>query len=140
MRSFGRQAKANNWARLAMKFGLLLTDAKIWDAVNDQLRERTDDVKEAVKQKYDDTADRLYEARNALQGRSDWFASTASFLGGIGIGVGLGILFAPVSGEEARAALRDKAADVRNKVSDFAAGASRYGSSATSGATGTDGA
>jgi hypothetical protein len=139
MRSFRRQTKAKNWARLAMKFGLLLTDAKMWDAFNDQLREHTDDVKDTVRQRYDDAAERLHEARHALQGRSDWVTSTASFLGGVGIGVGLGILFAPVSGEEARAALRDKAADVRNKVSDFAAGASRYGSSATAGATGTDG-
>ncbi len=137
MRSFGRKTKAKKLARLAMKLGLLLTDAKLWDAVNDQLRERADEVREAVREKYDDTADRLYEARNALRGRSDWFATTASFLGGVGIGVGLGILFAPVSGEEARAALRDKATDVKNKVSDFAAGASRYGSA--TGATGTTG-
>jgi gas vesicle protein len=126
-------------ARLAMKLGLLFTDAKLWDAVNEQLRERADEVRDAVRERYDDTTDRLHEAGNALRGRSDWFSTTASFLGGIGIGVGLGILFAPVSGEEARAALRDKATDVRNKVSDFAAGASRYGSSATAGATGTDG-
>jgi YtxH-like protein len=137
MRSFGRRSKAKNWARLAMKFGLLLTDAKIWDSVNEQLRDRADDVRDAMRHKYEDTTDRLYEARNALQGRSDWLPTTASFLGGIGIGVGLGILFAPVSGEEARAALRDKAVDVKNKVSEFAAGTSRYGT--PSAATGTDG-
>jgi len=120
-----------------MKFGLLLTDAKMWDAVNEQLKERSDDVRGAMKEKYEDTTDRLREARNALQGRSDWVASTASFLGGVGIGVGLGILFAPVSGEEARAALRDKATDVKNKVSDFTSGATRY--SSTTAATGTNG-
>jgi hypothetical protein len=137
MRTFGRRSKAKNWARLAMKFGLLLTDAKIWESINEQLLERADDVRDAVRHKYEDTTDRLYEARNVLQGRSDWVTPTASFLGGVGIGVGLGILFAPVSGEEARAALRDKAVDVKNKVSEFAAGANRYGTPST--ATGTEG-
>ncbi len=137
MRALGRESKAKQWLRFAMKFGLLLTDAKMWDAVNEQLKERSDDVRGAMKEKYEDTTDRLREARNALQGRSDWVASTASFLGGVGIGVGLGILFAPVSGEEARAALRDKATDVKNKVSDFTSGATRY--SSTTAATGTNG-
>ena len=137
MRSFGRRSKAKNWARLAMKFGLLLTDAKIWDSINEQLRERADDVRDVVRNKYEDTTERLADARDALQGRNDWLPSTASFLGGIGIGVGLGILFAPVSGEEARAALRDRAFDVKNKVSEFAAGANRYSTPST--ATGTEG-
>jgi len=137
MRALGRESKAKQWLRFAMKCGLLVTDPKMWDAVNEQLKERSDDVKDVVKQKYEDTTDRLRESRNALQGRSDWLASSASFLGGVGLGVGLGILFAPVSGEEARAALRDKAADVKQKVSDFTAGAARYGSSAA--ATGTNG-
>ena len=137
MRALGRESKAKQWLRFAMKCGLLVTDPKMWDAVNEQLKERSDDVKDVVKQKYEDTTDRLREARNALQGRSDWLASSASFLGGVGLGVGLGILFAPVSGEQARAALRDKAAGVGHKVSDFTAGATRHGSSAA--ATGTNG-
>ncbi len=141
MRSLGRRNKAKQWVRFALKTGLLLTDAKAWEAVNDQLRERADDVKEAARERYEDATDRLQSASDALQGRrSDWLASTASFLGGIGIGVGLGILFAPVSGEEARAALRDRAIDFKDKVSDFASGANRFGASvAGSAATGTDG-
>jgi hypothetical protein len=140
MRAFGRQSKAQQWLRFAMKFGLLLTDAKMWEAVNEQLRERAEDVKGAVRERYEDAADRIHGAHNALHGTRDWVTPTASFLGGIGIGVGLGILFAPVSGDEARAALRERAVDVKNRVSDFAAGASRFGSPGTSTpATGTDG-
>jgi gas vesicle protein len=135
MRALGRRNRAKQWARFALKCGLLLTDAKAWEAVNEQLRDRADDVREAVKQKYDDASEQVQDAREALQGRSEWLTSTASFLGGVGIGVGLGILFAPVSGEDARALLRDKAMDFKGKVSDFTAG-TRFGSSA---ATGTDG-
>jgi hypothetical protein len=117
--------KTKEWARLAMKFGLLLTDAKLWKAMNEQLRERSEDLSEVVRREYEDTTDRLVDARRALQGQSDWFARVASLLAGLGVGVGLGLLLAPASGAETRAALRDKAVDVKNNVGDIAARATR---------------
>ena len=118
----GRRAK--QWARLAMKMGLFLTDAKLWSALNHQLRERAGDMTESMRETYEETSDRLDNAQAALRGRIHWFGPTLGFLGGVGIGVGLGMLLAPVSGEEARTAIRDKAAGVKNKVTDFAAGSS----------------
>ncbi|MGA9528961.1 MAG: YtxH domain-containing protein [Terriglobales bacterium] len=123
MRTFGSQTTAKQWARLALKFGLLLTDAKLWSAINDQVKERAGDVSDVMKQKYEDTSDRLGDVRDAWQGKTDWVVPVMSFVGGIGLGIGVGILFAPVSGEEARAVLRDKAEDVKNKVNDIASGA-----------------
>lgn len=107
-----------------MKIGLFLTDAKLWSAINDQLRERADDITESVRGTYKETSSRLDNAQAALRGRTHWFGSTLGFLGGVGIGVGLGMLLAPVSGEEARSAIRGKATDVKNKVTDFASGSS----------------
>jgi len=118
----GRRAK--QWARFAMKMGLFLTDAKLWSALNHQLRERAGDMTESMRETYEETSDRLDNAQAALRGRTHWFGPTLGFLGGVGIGVGLGMLLAPVSGEEARTAIRDKAAGVKNKVTDFAAGSS----------------
>lgn len=121
MASFkGRNAK--QWARFAMKTGLFLTDAKLWSVINDQLRERAEDIGESVRGSYKETSSRLDNAQAALRGRTHWFGSTLGFLGGIGIGIGLGMLLAPVSGEEARSVIRGKATDVKNKVTDFAAG------------------
>jgi len=138
MRALGRESKAKQWLRFAMKCGLLVTDPKMWEAVNEQLKERSDDVKDCRETEVRGH-DGFGSANPATRCRAVaiGLASSASFLGGVGLGVGLGILFAPVSGEEARAALRDKAADVKQKVSDFTAGAARYGSSAA--ATGTNG-
>jgi gas vesicle protein len=144
--SFGKRNTAKHWARFAMKFGLVLSDPKLWSSLNDQLRDRTDDVSDVAKDKYDamrekykDASDRFSNASSALQGESHWLAPTLSFIGGIGVGVGLGILFAPLSGEEMRGVIRDKAADVtndvKNKVSNMK---SRYRASDAA-FTGTDG-
>jgi hypothetical protein len=123
MASFrGRSAK--QWARFAMKIGLFVTDTKLWSAVNEQLRERAEDISESMRGTYKETSSRLDNAQAALRGQTHWFGSTLGFLGGIGIGVGLGMLLAPVSGEEARSVIRGKASVVKNKVTDFAGGTS----------------
>ena len=97
MASFrGRSAK--QWARFAMKIGLFLTDAKLWSAINDQLRERAEDLSDSMRGTYKETSSRLDNAQAALRGRTHWFGSTLGFLGGVGVGVGLGMLLAPVSG------------------------------------------
>jgi gas vesicle protein len=137
MATLGRRSSAKQWARLAMKAGLFLTDAKLWSAINEQLKERADDVGDAVRRGYSETSDRLDNAQAALRGESHWFASTMTFLGGVGIGIGLGMLLAPMSGEEARATIRDKAEDVRNRVGDFTGSSSRFRPSSAS--TGTEG-
>jgi gas vesicle protein len=41
-----------------------------------------------------------------------------SFLYGLGLGIGLGILFAPMSGEETRGNLSDRANDLANSARD----------------------
>jgi gas vesicle protein len=138
MASFGKR-NAKQWARFAMKIGLFLTDAKLWSAVNDQLKERAEDFTDSMRDTYTETSSRLDNAQAALRGRTHWFGSTLGFLGGIGIGVGLGMLLAPVSGEEARSAIRGKAADVKNKVTDFATGSSGTTPIRSSQSTGTTG-
>jgi gas vesicle protein len=121
MRSHRRDA-ARKWARAALKCGLLLTDTNLWTSIGEQLRDRVSDVRDEMQRRYEDTADRLHEAHDALHGRKNhWLTHTASFVGGVGIGVGLGVLLAPVSGEEARAAVRDRVVDFKNKVTNAAA-------------------
>ena len=116
-----------------MKVGLLITDAKLWAAVNDRVRERAGDLGDLVRDKYEVATDRLDDARGALRGETDWVSPVASFLGGIGIGVAVGMLFAPVSGEEARAAIRDRAKDVTSKVNEMAGSGARFRGTGTEG-------
>lgn len=156
MHPLGRRTSAKGWARLAMKCGLLLTDPKLWTSIEGQLSEhaddlstvmrrryrdasgRVDDINDTVRKTYADAADRLQDVGDALRGRSHWAAPTAAFLGGIGVGVGLGLLFAPVPGDEARAALRERAVDVTGRMGEVASSKFRSQSSRSS-STGTEG-
>lgn len=149
MRGFRRQSTIQNWGRLALKCGLLLTDAGLWKSIGSQLRDRADDVGDVVRSKYDDvsdvmrdryedTADRFGRAQDALQGRRNWVAPAASFIGGVGLGVGLGLLLAPASGDETRSALRDKVVDLKNRAQDAVSDNTLYRAAVRASSTGTD--
>jgi gas vesicle protein len=144
--AFGKRNTVKQWARFAMKFGLVLSDPKLWSTLNDQLKDRADDMSDVIKDKYgvvrdryQDATDRFSDATSALRGDSQWLAPTLSFVGGIAVGVGVGILFAPVSGEEARSAIRDKASDVANDVKNKVSKMTNRHRTSDAAFTGTDG-
>jgi hypothetical protein len=130
-----------------MKAGLFLTDAKLWSVINDRLRDRADDASDVIRDTYEETTNRLDNARSAIRGESHWIRPVSSFVGGIGIGIGVGMLLAPVSGEEARAAIRDRAVDMKKRAVDMServsgyasSGAPRFRSSTETASTGTEG-
>ena len=111
--------KTANWARFAMKCGLLATDASVWAALRNFLSESSDDVQDAFR--------RTDNLATSVRAHRRW-SHASTLLTGIGIGVGIGMLMAPVSGERARGAIRNKAVDLRNKVTDVTDWASRFGS------------
>jgi hypothetical protein len=118
---------AKDWAKLALKFGLVLAAPKVWRAISDQLNDRVEDlsdrlsrgfeeVSETTTRKFGDAGDRLSGASDALRGRRSWAGPLTGLAVGIAIGTGLGVLLAPASGGETREALRDKAAQTRKQV------------------------
>jgi gas vesicle protein len=116
MPNIGSRHNARDWARLALKMGLLLTEPKVRAAVGEQLKNRVDQVTETIASKYEDAVDRLEAAGAAFQGRSYWPSRVVGFLLGVGVGAGLGILLAPASGSETREAIRGRAVDMKKKV------------------------
>ena len=126
MRALTKRHTGTNWVRFFLKLGLLATDATVWASMNHLLTEREDAG----------DAQRLRQKVSAnlapRRGRSHF----STLLTGIGIGLGIGMLFAPVSGEEARGVIREKASDVKDKWDDVAAWAG-LGSSQMSRRTGT---
>ena len=120
MRNFGSRNGLKDWARLAARLGLMLTEPKTRAAVIDQAKDQMDYVTDTIASKYEDAVDRLEAVGAALQGRTYWPSRITGFLLGVGVGTGLGILLAPAAGSETREAIREKAAEVKNKVVELA--------------------
>jgi hypothetical protein len=116
MRNLRSRKTMKDWARLAARLGLLITEPGIRAAIGDQFKDQADRVADTVTSKYEDAVDRLEAVGAALQGRSYWPSRAMGFLLGVGVGAGLGILLAPGSGSETREAIRGKAIDAKNKV------------------------
>ncbi len=104
-----RNRRTKDWARLAMGAGLLLTDAKLWSAVQNQMRGHADEMSDTINGKYGDASSRLANASDALRGRSKW-PSWGSFLLGVGIGTGIGIFVAPGAVDKVRNAYNERTA------------------------------
>lgn len=128
MNALRRRPKTKNWIRFALKLGLLATDATVLASIGRMLTERNDSS-EALRPR-----ERL---ASDLRAKNGW-SHASTLLVGVAVGVGVGMLFAPVSGEQARSTIRDTALDVRDKVSNMAAWAGRIGpTSASRRSTGT---
>jgi len=92
-----------------MRAGLLLTDAKLWSAVQNQMRDRADEMSDAINEKYEDASERVSNAGDALRGRSQW-PTWGSFPARDRIGTGIGYLVAPTSVDRVRNTITDRAA------------------------------
>ena len=85
MRRHDLRSGTKQWARIAMKLGLLATDPRVWADVNERLSARMEDMSDAMKERYDEGVERLKDANEALHGRNHWVGPTVSFLGGIAL-------------------------------------------------------
>jgi gas vesicle protein len=144
--------KVQNWARGAVKLGLLLTDPKVRNAITDTFRDsfsdvsdtlsdKYSDVSKQVSHKYEDVMDRLDSVAENFRHPNPWPARVGGFLMGVGVGVGLGILFAPAPGSETRETVTDRVNEMKDRVVQSANTAtSKIRSSVTSmPSTGTEG-
>jgi YtxH-like protein len=139
MRAFGTRYTPKEWARIAMKVGLLVTDAKLLAALNKRMHEHAADMGDMIRGDYNQMSERLSAPRIQFRGNTDWFARVTGLLAGIGIGIGVGMLIAPSSGQETRANLRARVNDVKNSVGDVATRAVRARSTGDVRSTGTVG-
>jgi hypothetical protein len=127
MTVFRRRPSKKNWFRFAMKLGLLGSDRAVLSSIGRMLREEGD-AHDVLRPRERLSAD--------LQRKRGWSHASTLFVG-FALGAAVGILFAPVTGEEARNTIREKFGDMRGKVNDVAAWAGRGGPSPTTRSTGT---
>lgn len=125
MTALRRRPTTKNWVRFAMKLGLLATDAAVWTSIARMLSERDEP-----------TAIRRDRLASNLSSNRGW-SHSSTLLVGVAIGVGIGMLFAPVSGQEARNTLRNTANGMKEKFSNGGWQSSSGSSAASRRATGT---
>jgi gas vesicle protein len=122
-----RKSKVQNWARTAVKLGLLLTDPKVRNTIGETFKEHASDVSDTlsdtysdvsgrVSSKYEDVMDRLDSLTDGFQNRNPWPSRVGGFLLGVGVGVGVGMLFAPAAGSETREATREAVSGMKDRV------------------------
>jgi hypothetical protein len=95
------------------------------DPVRDRLADQTDTVSDKAKDVYEEASCRVRKASRAMTGEDrSGLSSVAALLAGLGVGVALGILFAPASGEQIRRNIADTAREfggrTRSRVSNEA--------------------
>jgi hypothetical protein len=115
-----------------MKLGLLATDAALWSSLAHMLSER-DDARHPVRSRDRLSSDFQTPDRHIGHG----WSHASTLLAGVGIGLGLGLIFAPMSGEQARLAIRDTAATLKNRMGNVVDWASRRPSEVGRRSTGT---
>ena len=84
--------------------------------LRERLPDNIDDIKGLARETYDTASNRLGRASNVLRGKEESriFSKVGALL--IGVGVGVGLLIAPASGEEMRSGLTDKVSELGDKV------------------------
>jgi hypothetical protein len=99
---------------------LLGAGLDLLNSLRERLPDNVDEIKDRARETYETASDRLGRATNALRGKEDSqiFGKVGALLIGAGIGVGVGLLIAPASGEETRADIADKVSDFAKKVPD----------------------
>jgi hypothetical protein len=97
---------------------LLGTGLYLVDNLRERLPDNMDEIKGRARETYETASDRLGRATNALRGKEDShiLGTVGALLVGVGIGVAVGLLIAPASGEETRADIADKVSDLGDKV------------------------
>jgi hypothetical protein len=97
-------------------------DWYLFDPVRDRVADHIDTVSDKAKDVYTEASGRVRKASRAMTGEDhSGLGSVAALLAGVGVGVALGILFAPAPGEQVRHNIAETAREfggrIRSRVS-----------------------
>lgn len=92
----------NQFLRLLFGAGLLLTEPRERRHIYDRVTDQMDDVANRASRGYEAAADRVNRFYRTARGRDRGLSGATTFLIGVGIGAGAGVLLAPASGKQTR--------------------------------------
>jgi hypothetical protein len=105
---------------------LLDTGLSVLDLFRDRLSDQVESAAERAKDVYEEASGRVRKASRTITGEDhSELASAAALLAGLGVGVALGILFAPASGEETRRNIAGKVQEFGGRIRSRESGESR---------------
>jgi len=86
-------------------------------SARDRAAARMDDLRDAAQEKYETATERVRRASRAIRGEdNDVLRNTLFFAAGIGVGLGVGLILAPASGDETRSVIAGKVHDMGGRV------------------------
>ena len=101
--------KMNQFLRILFGTGLMLTEPRQRRRIYNRVTDKLDDVADQALRGYDAAADRVERVYRSARGDDTRvLASAGSFLIGMGVGVGAGMLLAPASGKKTRENIAEK--------------------------------
>jgi hypothetical protein len=99
----------NQFLRILFGMGLMLTEPRQRRRIYNRVTDTLGDVADQASHGYEVAADRAERLYRSVRGEGhSGFVSAGSFLIGMGVGVGTGLLLAPTSGRETRANIAGK--------------------------------
>ena len=125
----------NNFMKVLLGVGLSLLEQSEQSTKKTRNRaaDNMNDLRDLAHEKYETATDRMARASRAIRGEDNQAVGNVLRLAaGVGVGIAIGLLLAPASGEETRNAIADKVHVVGGE-------AKRRFSSEELGATGTNG-
>jgi len=85
--------------------------------VQDRAADRLSDLRDVAQEKFETASDRVARATKAIRGEdSHVLSNTLRFLAGVGVGLGVGLILAPASGEETRSVIAGRVHEMSDKV------------------------
>jgi hypothetical protein len=109
----------NKLLKLLLGTGLYLLEQS--DDVTKNVRDRAaghiDDLRDAAQQTYETAAGRVAKASRALRGEDHHLLNNGlRFAAGVGVGLAVGLILAPASGEDTRSVIAGRVHEMGDKV------------------------
>ncbi|MGH9497916.1 MAG: YtxH domain-containing protein [Terriglobales bacterium] len=107
----------NQFLRLLLGMGIVLTEPKQRHRIYNRVSDRLEDFADQASRGYEHATDRIGRMYRSARGdESPALANAASFVIGMGVGVGAGMLFAPASGKKTREAIVEKVEHLQSNL------------------------